>query len=164
MVTVHPLKFANTLRYVVNSCEIATSLLSISTHMKTLRTNWNIIIVDNWSNVWCDKITTTINHTRYKVLLYVYLKSQNHMITTMCTTYYIPLSKSLRYSSGISNYLVRWYRYMTTSCKWSTSSLCWNNYSCWGVCSGLESLFSESSISIKCCLFLCISPIGVDTI
>ena len=63
--------------------------------MKTL-TNWNIIIVDNCSNVQCDKITITVNHTRYNMLLYI----KNHMITTnMCTTYYIPLSKSLTYSS-----------------------------------------------------------------
>ena len=40
--------------------------------MKTL-TNWNIIIVDirNCSNVRCDKITT-VNHTRYNMLLYIY--------------------------------------------------------------------------------------------
>ena len=55
--------------------------------MKIL-TNWNIIIVDNCSNVRCEKITTTVNHARHNVLLYIY----NHVITTnMCTTYYIPL-------------------------------------------------------------------------
>ena len=64
--------------------------------MKTL-TNWNIIIADNCSNVGYDKFTATVNHTRYNVLLNIY----NHMITTnMCTTNYIPLSKSLRCSSG----------------------------------------------------------------
>ena len=58
--------------------------------MKTL-TNWNIIIVDNCSNVGCDKITTTVNHTRYNVLLYNYKHVYNLLH---------PLSKSLRYSSG----------------------------------------------------------------
>ena len=59
--------------------------------MKTL-TNWNIIIVDNCSNVGCDKITLYNNcksHKAQRVTLY--LKSQNHVITTnMCTTYYVP--------------------------------------------------------------------------
>ena len=46
-----------------------TSLFRYTNSHKTL-TNWNIIIVDNCSNVGCDKITTAVNHTRYNVLLY----------------------------------------------------------------------------------------------
>ena len=64
-------------------------LIATVTHMKTL-TNWNINIVDNCSNVGCDKITT-VNHTRYNVLLYIY----NHVkITNICTTYYISFQES----------------------------------------------------------------------
>ena len=67
--------------------------------MKTL-TNWNIIIVDNCSNVGCDKITT-VNHTRYNVLLYNYLQSREnykHMYNLLHL-----LSRVLDISTGIRN-------------------------------------------------------------
>ena len=67
--------------------------------MKTL-TNWNIIIVGNCSNVQYDKVTTTVNHTRYNMLLYIY----NHVITKTCvqpTT--SPILRVLGVPVGISN-------------------------------------------------------------
>ena len=66
--------------------------------MKTL-TFWNIIIVDNCSNVQCDKITTTVNHTRYSVLFYLQSRDNyKHMYNLLH-----PLSRVLGISMGISN-------------------------------------------------------------
>ena len=78
-------------RLFILAFEKISSLLSIPTHKKTL-TNWNIIIFDNCGNVRCDKITTTVHHTRYNMLLCIY----NDVITTnICTTYYIPFLRVL---------------------------------------------------------------------